>query len=157
LVEGLSTRRHRGGDYFDAILDRDLEVEGEIVAPKGSKVRGKVVEVVQPGRVKGRASLSFALDYLYTEAFAYPVSTNSITMEAETGQGKDARNVGIATAVGATLGAIFGGKKGAAIGAGAGAGAGTTGVLLSRGDPVEIEKESFFSFRLEDEIQVRLE
>lgn len=151
LTQGLGTRTHRAGDHFRAILDRDLEAEGGTVIPKGTEVEGTVLEALEAGRVKGRASLTFALTALLVGDEPVSIETNPITMEAESTKGDDLKKVGIGAAVGTALGAIFGGKKGAAVGGASGAGAGTAGVLLSRGKDVEIEKERLFSFRLEKE------
>ena len=77
---------------------------------------------------------------------------STIALEAESGKGDDLKKVGISTAVGAAVGAIFGGKKGAAVGGAAGAGSSTGGVLLTRGQHVEVERERFFSFRLDEDL-----
>ncbi len=151
LAENLGTETHRVGDHFRAILDRDIETESGRVIPKGSEVEGTILESIEPGRVKGRASLTFALSRLLVGDEVIPLETNPITMEAESTKGEDLKKVGIGAAVGTALGAIFGGKKGAAVGGASGAGAGTAGVLLSRGNPVKIDKERLFSFRLEKE------
>jgi hypothetical protein len=151
LAENIGTETHRDGDHFRAILDREIESESGRVIPKGSEVVGTILESVESGRVKGRASLTFALDRLLVGEEVIPLETNPITMEAESTKGEDLKRVGIGAAVGTALGAIFGGKKGAAVGGASGAGAGTAGVLLSRGNPVKIDKERLFSFRLEKE------
>jgi hypothetical protein len=156
LVAGLNSETARTGDAFEAVLDQDLETDDAIVVPRGSRILGRVVDVQEPGRVKGLASMVLTLDRIETAAGTYELRTNDIELEAEQSKSRDLKAVGISTAVGTALGAIFGGKKGAAIGGATGAGAGTAGVLLTRGRHVEIEAERMFSFRLERKVELRL-
>jgi len=154
LAENISTDQNQTGDTFKVILERDLEVNGEVALKKGSVLIGTIEEAIVPGRVKGRAELAFSLTGISFDDLEYPIRTNTITMEAESTKGRDVATVGATTAIGAILGGIFGGGKGAAIGGAAGAGAGTGGVLLSRGKNVELEKERLFSFRLEEAVEL---
>lgn len=154
LAEDISTDSNTAGDTFRVILDRDVEVDGEIVFGKGTLLIGTIDAAVKPGRVKGRGQLSFSLTGVALEDRQYRLRTNTIAMEAESTKGRDAATVGATTAIGAVLGAVFGGKKGAAIGGAAGAGAGAGGVLIGRGKAVELAKEQFFSFRLEESVEL---
>lgn len=156
-AEMISSKTNRTGDIFGATLTEDLKVGAEVLFRRGSDVQGRLLEVIRPGKVKGRASVTFDLGEIGSHESTYALQTNAITIEAESSKGKDAAKVGAATAIGAVLGAVFGGKKGAAIGATTGGGAGTAGVLLSRGDEIEIPAERLFSFRLEEEITVRIQ
>ncbi len=156
LAEKISTDQNQTGDTFRVILERDLEVNGEVALKKGSVLIGTIEEAIVPGRVKGRAELAFSLTGISLDDQEYPIRTNTITMEAESTKGRDAATVGATTAIGAVLGAVFGGKKGAAIGGAAGAGAGAGGVLIGRGRHMELEKERLFSFRLEEAVDLNL-
>jgi hypothetical protein len=156
LAEDISTKQNKTGDTFSVLLERDLEANGEVLLRKGSVLVGTIEEATAPGRVKGRAELSFFLSGISFDGQEYPIRTNTITMEAESTKGRDVATVGATTAIGAVLGGIFGGGKGAAIGGAAGAGAGAGGVLLGRGKHVELEKERLFSFRLEETVELSL-
>lgn len=135
---------------FTGTLDQPIVHEDLIIAERGSKVEGRVVQVVDSGRVKGLASLAIQLTKISTsDGQTVPVQTQTFTMTAEKSGKGDVAKVGIATGIGAALGAIFGGGKGAAIGAGVGAGAGTGTVLTSKGKPAEIPSETRINFRLE--------
>lgn len=137
-------------DAFTGNLDQPLVHEDLIIAERGSKVTGRVVQVVDSGRVKGTALLAIQLTAISTsDGQTVPVQTQSFTMNAEKSTKGDVAKVGIATGIGAALGAIFGGGKGAAIGAGVGAGAGTGTVLAGKGKPAEIPSETRINFRLE--------
>ena len=154
LAELVSSRNHQSGDQFEAILDRELTLLNNTRIPKGTRVKGRVLESIKPGRVKGKAEMRIVLDSIQIAETEYTLRTNEISFEAESTKGEDAKAVGISTAIGAAVGAIFGGKKGAGVGAASGAGAGTAGVLLSRGRDVELEKERLLSFRLEEDVEI---
>jgi hypothetical protein len=153
-IERISSETNVSGDSFGATLTRDVEADGEVLFRRGSDVKGRLIEVLRPGKVKGRGSVTFTLQAIGGAEGKYPLETNAITIEAESSKGKDAAKVGAATAIGAVLGAVFGGKKGAAVGSATGGAAGTAGVLLSRGKEVEIPAERLFSFRLEEAVEV---
>ena len=129
----LSTKSVKNGSVFDALLERDLVVDGTTLAKAGARVACIVVSSDPGGRVKGVASLSVAARSIAgVDANTLTVKTDSYSVEAGTTKGKDAARTGIAAGAGAVIGAIAGGGKGAAIGAGAGAAAGGG---LQPGDP----------------------
>lgn len=137
-------------ETFTGTLDQPLVQDDLIVAERGSQVEGRIVQVVDSGRVKGTASVAIQLTKINTsDGQTVPVQTQTFTMNAPRSTKSDAAKVGIATGIGAALGAIFGGGKGAAIGAGVGAGAGTGTVLSSKGKPAEIPSETRINFRLD--------
>ena len=148
LVESLSTKTARNGDHFEMELAEDLTAGEYLIAPKGSRTRGRIISSESSGKVKGLAAISLALTDLYVEGEQYPLQAETLIFQAEKTTGKDAAKVGIGTGIGAIVGAIIGGGKGAAIGAGVGAGAGTTTVLVTKGDELEFPVEQMFQFRL---------
>jgi hypothetical protein len=156
LSQALSSGENKAGDKFEGTLAQDLEIDGRIVAPKGSVVVGKVAEVEESGRVSGRARMSLALTEIHAGQSTYPVRTNTLSFEAESTKGRDAKTVGATTGVGAIIGAIAGGKKGAAIGAVVGAGAGGGTVLATKGKEVKLEPEQRLSFKLENDVEMRI-
>jgi hypothetical protein len=155
-VEIISSKSNVSGDFFEATLTEDLIADGKVVFGRGSEVKGRLLEVLRPGKLKGRGSVTFNLQEIRGDETTYGLDTNSMTIEAESSKGKDVATVGAATAIGAVLGAVFGGKKGAAVGGATAGGAGTAGVLLSRGKDVEIPAERLFSFRLEKDVEIHL-
>lgn len=157
LGQRISSDVNQTGDRFEAVLDRDLVVDGEVVVPKGAEITGELIEVDEAGRVKGRARVEMVLRKIQVEDDSYTVRTNSVAFEAEGSKERDAKIIGGAAAVGAIIGGIAGGKKGAAIGAASGGGAGTGAVLLTKGKSVELDREQLLSFRLEEPVKVRLE
>lgn len=151
----LSTKSAQSGEGFTASLEEPL-VDGDwVIAPKGSTVRGTVVESDSGGRVKGVATLAIRLTQLETaDGQTIDISSSTFATEAQTTKKKDAVKVGIASGVGAAIGAIAGGGKGAAIGAGVGAGAGTGAVLATQGDAAVIPSETVVNFTLREPVTI---
>ncbi|MBI4458428.1 MAG: hypothetical protein HY648_00035 [Acidobacteria bacterium] len=151
----LSTESHNAGDTFLATLEEPLVEGGVTVAPKGSTVEGRIVEADKGGRVSGVAHLTVALNRLHTaDGEIAGITTNPVTVQADTTKTKDATKIAIGTGVGAAIGAIAGGKKGAGIGAATGAGAGTGVVVATRGDAAEIGSETVLTFTLASPLTV---
>jgi hypothetical protein len=145
----LSTKTAANGAPFAASLEKDLTVDGHLIAPKGADVSGVVVSSDPGGRVKGVASLAVTLTSITTPAGPLKIDTNNRGAQAKSTVKKDVVKGGIMTGVGAAIGAIAGGGKGAAIGAGAGAAAGTGTAMATHGDPAVIPAESVLTFTLQ--------
>ena len=149
LDEDLSSEWSSPGDRFYATLDRDLVIDGFIIAERGSRVEGRVADAVRAGKVKGRASLALELTHLHTtDGQRVAIATDPFVKRGNKEAMRDAARVGGLASVGAMLGAIFGGGKGAAIGAAAGGAAGAGVVLATRGAPAEIRAETRIPFRI---------
>jgi hypothetical protein len=145
----ISTKTVKNGSVFDALLERDIVVDGTTLAKAGARVSGIVVSSDPGGRVKGVASLSVAVRSIVgVGANTLTVKTDSYSVEAGSTKGKDAARTGIATGAGAVIGAIAGGGKGAAIGAGAGAAAGVGVNVATRGAAAVIPTETLIEFTL---------
>lgn len=155
-VEAISTKTATSGQRFEATLADDLREDGQLIAKRGARVEGRVVESDPGGRVKGTASLTLQLSSLQlANGATAELSTGSVSRAAAKSTKKDALKVGIASGVGAAIGAIAGGGKGAAIGAGAGAAGGTGVVLGTRGDAATVPSESVLTFTLRSPITVK--
>src|SRR5579863_3757544 len=57
IGETLSTKRNQSGDTFLATLDQPLVVDGFVIAERGARVEGRVVESDPGGKVQGTAHL----------------------------------------------------------------------------------------------------
>ncbi len=154
LEEGISTKRNSSGDRFVASLDGPLTVEGKLLAPSHSRLVGRLTNVTESGRVKGRASLTMVLQTLRVDGQEYELDTAPLTLVARGTKKKDAAVIGGGAAAGAVIGAIAGGRKGAAIGAGVGGGSGTGYVLATRGAPVAYGPEAQFTFTLSSPLEL---
>jgi len=154
LQQGISTGRNNAGDTFPATLDGPLTVNGKTLAPAGTRVEGILTNVIDSGRVEGRASLTMILRRMTVNDEEYTLSTEPLTLVARSTKKKDAVVIGGGAALGAAIGAIAGGGKGAAIGAGVGGGSGTGYVLATKGEPVAYGPEARFTFTLSDPLEL---
>ena len=149
LVDGLSSERNAPGDAFLATLDKELVVDGFVIAERGARVEGRVVASDPGGKVKGVAGIAVELTRLRTsDGQNVAIRTDSFERHAEPDRGGDVEKVAVGAVIGAAIGAAAGGGKGAAIGAGVGGGAGTGDVMLTRGKPATLPSETRISFRL---------
>jgi hypothetical protein len=155
MGETLSSARNQPGDSFLATLTQPLVIDGFIIAERGARVEGRVVDAAQAGRVKGASHLGISIVRLATaDGQNIRIRTEPWAKDGLSEAGSDAAKVGAGAAIGAVIGAIAGGGKGAAIGAGAGAAAGVGGVLLTHGKGVEIPVETRISFRVQDSVTI---
>jgi hypothetical protein len=155
LTQTLSSDRVQTGQTFQATLDQPLVVDGFVIAERGARVEGRVIEAEEAGRVKGVSHLALELTRINTsDGQRVPISTSSYEKEGEQTRKSDAAKVAAGAGIGAALGAIFGGGKGAAIGAASGGAAGTGVVLTTRGKPVVLSSETRISFRLKAPVTI---
>jgi hypothetical protein len=155
LVDGLTTERNTPGDLFTATLDKELVVDGFVIAERGARVEGRVVSSDPGGRVNGVATLGVVLNRLcLSDGQWIAINTDPFERHAEASRRDDAAKIGAGAAIGAVIGAIAGGGKGAAIGAGAGGAAGTGAVLATRGKPAALPSETRLSFRINSPVTV---
>jgi hypothetical protein len=155
LVDGLTTERNVAGDTFTATLDKELVVDGFVIAERGARVEGRVVSSDRAGRVRGVASLTVELTRVrLSDGQWIRLATDPFERRAEQTHRADAEKVGAGAALGAIIGAIAGGGKGAAIGAGAGTAAGAGTVMATRGKPATLPSETRLTFRLRSPVTV---
>jgi hypothetical protein len=139
----LSTKTNQSGEKFAAVLAEPIADGDWVIAKKGARVEGVIVNSDPGGKVKDVASITVSLESLtLADGRTVQLATSHFTRQAKSTKKKDATKIGIGAGVGAAIGAIAGGGKGAAIGAGVGGGAGTGAVLATRGDPAVIPAET---------------
>lgn len=151
----LSTEKNVTGDSFTASLDAPLVVNDIVLAERGAKVDGKIVEADKSGRVRGVAKLSIELTRIQlSDGQHLELKTDPWERDAESTKKADAVKVGVMAGIGAAIGAIAGGGKGAVIGGASGGAAGTGVVLATRGKPAQIDVETKIPFRLSNALSV---
>ena len=154
-VEGLSSARNQIGDTFTATLEQPLSVDGWVIAERGARLEGKIVQSQRAGRVKGLSNLAIELTQLVTsDGQRIPIETETFEKRGESSTGQDAAKIGAVAAIGAVIGAIAGGGKGAGIGAAAGGAAGAGDVMLTRGKPAVLPAETHINFRLRNSVTI---
>jgi hypothetical protein len=154
LQDGISTEKSSPGDQFNASLSKDVVVDGLTAFEKGSVVHGRVVDVQEPGRVKGLAQLKLVLTSVERNGKNVPIQTQTYVGIARNTKKRDAEVIGGAAGIGAAIGAIAGGGKGAAAGAAIGGGAGTGAVLATKGNQLHYPPETRLLFTLSSPVEV---
>lgn len=160
LVNSISTRTAREGDYLYFRNATPIVANGAVVVPAESYVQGVVTRSVKSGRVKGVAELSIRIETLTLPsgkvirlnpklASVDSEGTNQKVVGPEgevkqgTDHGKDAERIASTGGLGAALGGLTDRSwRGAGIGAGIGSGVGLATVLLTRGREVELRQGS---------------
>jgi hypothetical protein len=144
----LDTKKLKAGDYFAGTVARDVYFGNALAIPRGAEVTGKVVDVKKPGALSGGAGLVLQITTLNLSGHAYPLVTDTWSMN---GPGKGGYTAGTTVgtaALGAALGAIAGGGPGAAIGAAAGTGVGLGASAATPGPRGVLPPEALLSFHL---------
>ena len=77
LQDGISTEQSSPGDPFIGNLSKDVVVDGLTAFVKGSIVHGRVLEVQEPGRVKGLAQLKLELTSVEHNGKDVPIQTQT--------------------------------------------------------------------------------
>jgi len=160
MVNSISTRTAREGDYVYLRTATPISAGGAIVVPEGSYVQGVVSHALRSGRVKGKAELGIRIETMTlpggqvikltphlssvdSEGTGQKVDAKEDQIKQGGGKAGDAARVGELSGAGAAIGGMATRTwTGAGIGAGAGAGVGLATVLLTRGKEVELRHGS---------------
>ena len=155
IGETISSAHNQKGDTFFATLDQPLVIDGFVIADRGARVEGEVVDSIAPGRGKNSTRLEIRLVRLSTsDGQRIAIRTDTFHREANSDNGKDVAKVAAGAAIGAAIGGAAGSGKGAGIGAAVGGAAGLADVLLTRGKSLEIPVESRISFRMAEAVSI---
>jgi len=125
LAQTISSQSHSAGSSFEGALETDLVADGKTVAPKGSKVYGKVTES-RGGKAVGGSKLLATFTSITIDNQMVPIVTDDVG--AESGKGGTAKKVGAGALIGAAAGDA---GAGAAVG-------GAVALLSSRGNHIQI-------------------
>jgi hypothetical protein len=156
LDQSLSTERDFAGDRFQASLAEPFVVDGLVIAERGARVTGRIVESRKAGRLNGGTSaIRLAVTTLYTsDGQKVAISTDPWSKQGDRSAGSDAAKIGGGAALGAIIGALAGGGTGAVIGAGVGGGAGLGMIAATHGKPASVPSETVIPFRLATEMTI---
>lgn len=156
-IDPIDSRTSQTGDEFAASIDSPIQADGQVVIPRGSKARLRLVSDRNAGHIKGQSEVQLQLVGVTIGGKAYAVNSGIYQQVAASSRGKQtAKRVGIGAALGAAIGAIAGGGKGAAIGAGIGAGAGTGVQMATKSQAVMIPSETRIDFTLHSPLSVMM-
>jgi len=159
MVNSISTRTAKEGDYVYLRTASPIAADGGIVVPEGSYVQGIVTHSLRSGRVKGKAELAIRIETLTFPSgkvvkmnpHLASVDSNDTDQKVKgengiqqgSSHGADAARIAEMGGAGAAIGGISDRSwTGAGIGAGAGGAVGLATVLLTRGKEVELRSGS---------------
>jgi hypothetical protein len=158
MNEAIDSGTAAEGQSFDAQTTRDSrDANGDVVIPRGSRVRIVIKSASKGGRFRGASDLVLDLQSVTINQRQYRIDAADISQKGKSGVGANRRTAtygGGGAALGAIIGAIAGGGKGAAIGAGAGAGAGVLTQVLTKGGSIKVPAESVLTFSLDRSLRV---
>lgn len=160
LVNSVTSRTAREGDYVYMRTATPIVANGQVVVPADSYVQGVISHTRRSGRVSGRAELGIRIETLTltggrviqvtphlasvdSEGSDQKVVTNENQVQQGGSRGSDAARIASLGGAGAAIGGLADRSwKAAGIGAGAGGAAGLATVLLTRGREVELRQGS---------------
>ena len=154
MIDTVDSSKNHVGDIFHASLETDLNVNGILVARKGSDVYGRLASADQGGKFSGKSELQLELTRLMIDGRDYSLVSSDYNLQGKSRGSDSAKKVGGGAIVGAIIGGIAGGGKGAAIGAAAGGGAGAGVQVLTKGQQVKVPSETLLEFRLQQPVTV---
>lgn len=155
IDQRISARHGHAGERFNGNVVDPVVSNGTVLIPRGTPVRGRVVEAHRGGHFRGRSILELRLTAMTLNGYEYPLDTHDTV---RTRRGKGRRSAGIIggmTGAGMLIGGIASGGVGLAIGAAAGAGGGTAIAGGTGNHPVDIPAESIVHFRLAEPLVVQ--
>ena len=155
LDQSLSSKTASAGQSFSATVVDPVDVDGQVVIPKGAHARGTVTSAKAAGRFKGASELGLALRHIEINGQRYEIAASTPELSKK-GKGKrTGALVGGGAGGGALIGGLAGGGKGALIGGLIGAGAGTGGAAFTGNRDVELPAETGLTFRLVKALEIR--
>jgi len=154
MIDDVDSTVNRPGQTFRASVDEPVVLGGRTVIPRGAEVVTKLVELREPGKLRGGGELTLDLVSIIVNGKTIDVSSEGVTTAGQSRTGETAKVVGGTAALGAIIGAIAGGGKGAAIGAISGAGAGTAIQVLTKGTRVRVPSETRLTFTLQQHVHL---
>jgi hypothetical protein len=154
MIDGVDSSKNHVGDIFHASLETDLNVNGVLVARRGSDVYGRLASSDEGGKFSGKSELQLELTRLVIDGKDFPLVSSDYNVQGKSRGADSAKKVGGGAVLGAIIGGIAAGGKGAAIGAAAGGGAGAGVQILTKGQQVKVPSETLLEFRLQQPVTV---
>lgn len=138
LDQTIVTGRNKAGERFTATLETDVVIEGYVIAPRGTKLYGKIVEAQKGGRLARKASLQLTLTDVMVDNQLRPIHTDMFGVEGErSGTLKK-------MAVGAAIGGIAAGDDGL----NEGAAYGLAAAAMTPGNQIQLPQGALIDFHL---------
>lgn len=145
LEETLSSKTARPEDRFEASVAVPVRVEGRVVIPAGTRVRGIVQAAAPAERPAKGGRLELTFDGIYIDDRTR-TSMRTRVVSVQESVDRSAEKAGIGAVLGGVLGSILGGRKGAIVGILVG---GTGAVVASKGEDVTLPSGTILTLTLE--------
>ncbi len=152
----ISVKTSRPGETFTGEIVQPIRTsDGNLLVPKGTRVKGVVDASHRRGRFKGASTLELRLTAMTLNGSEYPVRTRDLT-ERKKGKGKrTAAFIGGGSGLGMLIGGLASGGTGLIIGGLAGGGAGTAAAGFTGNRDLDIPAESIVHFKLAGDLVVQ--
>jgi len=152
LQNSLNSGTAKVEDRFEGTTLVDLNVNGRVLIPAGSVMRGVVTSVEPATRTNRTAKMTVSFDQVTVNGRSYPMrGTVTQAIEGEGIRGETTR-AGAGAAVGGIIGAVLGGVKGALLGVLIGGG-GT--IAATEGKEVELPQGTVLRVRVDAPLQIQ--
>jgi hypothetical protein len=148
----ISSGTAQAGQRFQGNLETDFLADGRVVATRGTRVYGRVVEAKAGTGTGGKPSLALELTDIEVGGRVIALATDPARFSGEAK--KAGKKILGGAALGAGIGALVGGGEGAAWGAGIGAVSGTAAAASSPGNQVAVAPGTALEFRLARSLSV---
>lgn len=146
LTDAVSSATARPGTVFLGTLQTPIVVNGSVIYPKGSQVKGKVIACHPSGRLTDPGVLDLILISVRNGGTWSRLHTQVIHLQGESHTKSNLEKIGGGAAAGAVIGALLGGGKGAAIGAAVGTAGGTSVAAATGRRDVRVDSEAVLAW-----------
>lgn len=150
LHASLNSRTAKVEQRFEATTVADISMNGIVVIPAGTLVRGFVSSVRAAGKVDRKGSLTLSFDEIRIKERSLKLRA-SVEQALDGKMAQDATRIGTGAVVGGIIGGLLGGGKGALIGVLVGGG-GT--IASTEGSDVDLPAGTVLRIRLDQPIDV---
>jgi hypothetical protein len=159
-VETIDSHNAGADQTFSAIVEQNvMDASDRVIVPARS-IAQLVIRQMSSGGTTGSPEMALDIRSITVDGRRYLISTTDLTLESDTGIGRNRRTaeaVGGGGVLGTIIGAIAGGGKGAAIGAVVGAAGGAGVQVLTKGRDVRVPAETVLRFRLDRPVTLQPE
>lgn len=135
LEKSVNTQANQAGSSISGFLDLDLTANGVVVAPRGSKLYGKVVKS-DGGRIIGQPIIAIQYTDLVIRNQSFPIMTDPIGAEGD--RSGAVKKVAAGALIGAAIDGGHGAGTGALVGGGVAVLAGGRHIQIAAGTLAEI-------------------
>jgi hypothetical protein len=152
LEQPLSSKTAQVEDRVDASVALPVQLDGRVVLPAGTRVRGVVTGVEHGQRPVKGGRLDVRFDSIYPDdRTRKDMRASVVSVKENLDLGDNAKRAGIGAVLGGVIGQVIGGTKGAIIGAVLGGG----GALAAKlGEDVDLPAGTILTLRLERALDV---